>query len=134
MDTSLLQRFFFKDLKLHLSNFVHYGGKITPQKQADRHPFLGAYPGLFRAGSRKSEAQTSFIPSHILQLPLGDPKVFRGQMGHVIPPTCSGSAPRSPPKWVSLGNLQRDGRCTGDILTKMPDPPQLELYRNVKAL
>ena len=40
------------------------------------------------------------LPSYAHQLLLGNPKVFPGQERYIIPPTCSGPAPESPPNWT----------------------------------
>lgn len=43
--------------------------------------------------SRGEGSPDILLPSHILQLPLGEPNLFPGQMSDEIHPACSGSAP-----------------------------------------
>jgi len=38
--------------------------------------------------------------SDAFQFLLGNPEIFPGQMGHVIPPVCFGSASQPPPNWI----------------------------------
>ncbi|KAF7649936.1 hypothetical protein LDENG_00133850 [Lucifuga dentata] len=46
-----------------------------------------------------------------------------GQMGYVIHPMCSGSAPGSPPSWTCPEYLQRE--MSRRYHNQMPKPPQL---------
>lgn len=38
----------------------------------------------------------------VQMLSTGDPEIFPGQMGYIIPAACFGSAPGSPPSWTCL--------------------------------
>ena len=71
------------------------------------HPFCCADPRSGAGGSRLSSVlQTSLSPA---PLPSSSWRVLRlspGQMGYLIPPVSSGSAPRSSPSWTCLENLQ----------------------------
>ena len=49
------------------------------------------------------------LPSHNFQLFLGDPEVFPGQMGCIVPPASSESISGSPPRWGVSGKPPTEG-------------------------
>ncbi|XP_056157043.1 uncharacterized protein LOC130131390 [Lampris incognitus] len=82
-----------------------------------------ASPGSGRGGSKLSRAlQTSLSPATPSSASSG-PKVFPGQIGHVVPPASSGSTPGSPPSWTCLENPQR--KAPRRHPNQMPEPPHL---------
>lgn len=89
-----------------------------------------AYSGSNLGGSRLTRVFHMFLPPAMFQLLHGDPEVFLGQRGYVIPPVRSGPALVSPPRWMCPENLQRKGprRHSNQTL----DPPRLGLY-NMKG-
>lgn len=63
----------------------------------------------------------SFLLSLVLQLLLGNAKVFPGHGGYIIPPACSGSALGFFPNRTCLKYLYRHKS------TRHPEPPHLSL-------
>lgn len=79
------------------------------------HPFPSIYLGQITVAAGSQDA---LLPSHVLQLLLGDPNAFPGQVGYIIPPACCGSALAlepvglAPPQECNQEASRSDGRNT----------------------
>ena len=86
------------------------------RKKERQSEWVAVHPSIFvrlsGAGLRGQQAKQGIpdipLPSNTLQLLLGDPKTFPGQMRYIIPPVCSGSTLRPPASWTCPVNIQRE--------------------------
>lgn len=85
------------------------------------HPSSTTYLWSGRGGSRLSIPDI-LLPSSTFQLLLGDPKVFPGQVGYLVPPASSRSVPGSHPNCSCLVHLSREARRRHP--NRMPRPLQ----------
>ena len=92
---------------------------------------MSAYPAPGCRGSSLSREFQTSLTQATLQLLLGDPEAFLGQMRYIIPLMHSGCTPRPPTSWTCLVNLQQ--KAPGRPLDPMPRTTSTALFRHEDA-